>query len=70
MDIMDNFEKEEEKLRMLEQMERNCWETQTNKLSSYKEVEKEYKEMMNEYAAAENDMYPNGRDHDAENPDD
>lgn len=36
---MVDFEKEEEKLRMLEEMERNCWETETNRESSYEEVE-------------------------------
>lgn len=67
---MDDLEKEEEKLRMLEEMEHNNWETETDEDSSYEEVEKDYKEMLEEFEAAEDDMYPNGRDYDAENFDD
>lgn len=67
---MDEFEKEEEKLRMLELMERNGWETETDSDSSYEEVEKDFREMVDELDAAEDDMYPNGRDYDAENFDD
>jgi hypothetical protein len=67
---MDNFEKVEDKLRMLEEMEHNCWETETNNDSTYEEVEEDYKEMKDEFDAAEDDMYPNGRDYEAENFDD
>ncbi|WP_033166562.1 hypothetical protein [Clostridium sp. KNHs205] len=67
---MDDFEKEEEKLRMLEAMDRNCWETETDKNSSYEEVKKNFKEMIEEYEAIDEEMYSNGRDYDAENSDD
>jgi hypothetical protein len=67
---MSNIEQNEEKLRMLEEMENNCWETEVNEKSSYKEVEEAYNEMIEEYEASEADLYPNGRDYDAENFDD
>lgn len=67
---MDYIAKEEEKLRMLEMMEENHWDTETNKDSSYEEVDTAYNEMIKEYDAIEIGMYPNGRDYDAENFDD
>jgi len=67
---MSNIEQNEEKLRMLEEMENNCWETEVNEKSSYKEVEEAYNEMIEEYKASEADLYPNGRDYDAESFDD
>lgn len=38
--------------------------------SSYEEVKEDYDEMIDEFDAAEFDMFPNGRDYDAENLDD
>lgn len=67
---MLDFEKEENKRLMLEEMNNNNWETELDNDSSYEEVEEAYNEMKEEYEAAEDAMYPNGRDYDAENLDD
>lgn len=70
MDLRDELEKEEDKIRMLEILhEHDCGE-ELNTESSYEEVETEYKELQEEIEGAEYDMYPNGRDYDAENFDD
>lgn len=63
---MFDFEKEENKKFMLKEMEDNCWETELDENSSYEEVEEEYNEMKDELEYAEDIMYPNGRDYDAE----
>lgn len=67
---MFEFEKDEDKRLMLEKMRENCWETETNEDSSYEDVKADFDEMIEEFEAVENDMYPNGRDYDAENFDD
>ena len=67
---MFNYEKEENKKIMLEEMENNCWETDLDEKSSYKEIKEAYDEMIGEFESAEDAMYPNGRDYDAENLDD
>lgn len=70
MDYMDKLEKEESKRMMLEKLhENNCGE-ELDIESSYEEVESEYIEMQDNLEGAEQDMYPNGRDYDAENFDD
>ncbi len=66
---MFEFEKED-KMLMLEKMRENHWETETNEGSSYEDVKADYDEMIEELEAVEDDMYPNGRDYDAENFDD
>lgn len=67
---MDIIQKEEDKLFMLKEMEDNFYETKTDENSSYEEVEEDYKEMKMQLDAAEDDMFPNGRDYEAENFDD
>ncbi len=67
---MLEFEKEEDKMLMLEKMRKNHWETETNEESSYEDVKVDFDEMIEELEAIEADMYPNGRDYDAENFDD
>ncbi len=67
---MFEFEKEEDKMLMLEKMRENHWETETNEESSYEDVKVDFDEMIEELEAIEDDMYPNGRDYDAENFDD
>lgn len=63
---MFEYEKEENKEIMLKEMRNNNWETDVNENSSYEEIEEAYDEMLEEYDAAEDAMYPNGRDYDAE----
>lgn len=70
MDLRDELEKEEEKIRMLEFLHEYDWGEELNAESSYEEVDAEYKELQEEIEGAEYDMYPNGRDYDAENFDD
>lgn len=67
---MLEFEKEENKKFMLEEMKNNCWETDRDENSSYEEIAEAYKEMKEEFEAIEDAMYPNGRDYDAEDFDD
>lgn len=67
---MFEFEKDEDKRLMLEKMKENGCETETNEDSSYEYVKADFDEMIEEFDAIENDMYPNGRDYDAENIDD
>lgn len=64
---MTKFEKEEEKRVMLRIIKDNCWDMDINENSSYDEVKEIYDEMTEEFDAVENDMFPNGRDYDAEN---
>ena len=67
---MINIEKEDNKRMMLEEMEHNNWETGVDVNSSYEEVKEAFYEMKDEYESAEDAMFPNGRDYDAENFDD
>lgn len=67
---MLNINKAENKRIMLEEMKNNGWETDVDINSSYDKVEEAFNEMKNEYESAEDAMYPNGRDWDAENYDD
>lgn len=67
---MLDFEKEENKKAMLEEMKRVGWESDLDENASYEEVEEAFNEMQEELDAAEDAMYPNGRDYDAENLDD
>lgn len=67
---MNKFEKDEDKRLMLEAMKEHGWATEINENSSYDDVKEEFDVMLNEIDATEQDMYPNGRDYDAENPDD
>ena len=54
---------------MLEIMKRNNWSgvDDLDEDSSYEEVKEEYDEMVDEYD--DSDMFPNGRDYDAEDED-
>lgn len=52
---MYDIEKEEEKLRMLEIMEENHWETETNKDSSHEDVEQDFNLMISEFEAIRQD---------------
>lgn len=63
---MFEYEREENKGIMLKEMRNNNWETDVDENSSYEEIEEAYDEMLEEYDAAEDAMYPNGRDYDAE----
>jgi hypothetical protein len=53
---MYDFEKEEDKRRMLAIMKEYHFETETNKDSSYEEVEAEFKAMNEELEAIDHDM--------------
>ena len=64
---MFEFEKDEDKRLMLEKMKENLWETDTNEESSYEDVKEDFDDMIRELEAIEDDLYPNGRDYDAEN---
>ena len=70
MDFMDELEKEEEKRFMLEKFMKQKRGWRLNIKSTYEEIESEYKEMLENLEGAAYDMYPNGRDYDAENFDD
>lgn len=63
---MLDFEKEERKQSMLKEMEENCWDAELDENATYEEVHEAYEEMLEEYESAEDMMYPNGRDYDAE----
>ena len=54
---------------MLEIMKKNNWSgaDELDEDSSYEEVKEEYDEMIDEYD--DSDMFPNGRDYDAEDED-
>lgn len=56
------------KKEMIEEMEKNMWENDLTENSSYDEVKEEYKEMRSELDDDSN-MFPNGRDYDAEDED-
>lgn len=70
MDFMDELEKEEEKRFMLEKLHEQNEGEDLNIESTYEEIESEYNEMLDNLEGAAYDMYPNGRDYDAENFDD
>lgn len=53
---------------MLKELEKNMWEDELNEDSSYDEVKEAYKEMRSELDD-NSDMFPNGRDYDAEDED-
>ena len=67
---IDGSDEQTEELRKIavetKEMRNNNWETDVNENSSYEEIEEAYDEMLEEYDAAEDAMYPNGRDYDAE----
>lgn len=67
---MDELEKEEEKRFMLEKLHEQNEGEELNIESTYEEIESEYNEMLDNLEGAVCDMYPNGRDYDAENFDD
>lgn len=67
---MLEFEIDEDKRLMIEKMRENHWETDTNEESSYEDVKVDFDDMIREFEAIENGLYPNGRDYDAENFDD
>ena len=46
-------------------MNSNCWETEINEDSTYKEVKEDYDEMIEELDAAGDNMFPNGWDYEA-----
>ena len=54
---------------MLEIMKKNNWSgaDELDEDSSYEEIKEEYDEMIDEYD--DSDMFPNGRDYDAEDED-
>ena len=51
---------------MLDAMEEGNWNHELTNRSSYEAVREEYQTMINEYEAAEDAMFPNGRDYDSE----
>ena len=55
---------------MLEKLHEQNEGEELNIKSTYEEIESEYKEMLENLEGAAYDMYPNGRDYDAENFDD
>lgn len=56
------------KQKMLAEMDKNGWEHDLDKNSSYEDVKEEYEEMMGEISD-DSDMFPNGRDYDSEDED-
>jgi len=54
------------KAEMIEAMNEGSWCHDMTMKNTYAEVKEEYETMLEEYEAAEEDMYPNGRDYDAE----
>lgn len=56
------------KAAMLKAMENSSWGHETDENSTYDEVKEEYDEMMEEFSD-DSDMFPNGRDYDAEDED-
>lgn len=67
---MLNFKREEDKEFMLIALKDNNWETDVNEESPYEDVKRAFSEMIEEFEFIDYNMYPNGRDHDAENFDD
>ena len=61
---MRNPEKWNQKLEMLEEMEKYNYDTETNEKSSYAKVLKDYQNMREEIEEGEEAMYPNGKDDD------
>lgn len=53
---------------MLAKMDEAVWDTDLDENSSYEEVKNEYEEML-EDRSDNSDMFPNGRDYDAEDED-
>ena len=53
---------------MLAKMDEAVWGTDLDENSSYEEIKKEYEEML-EDRSDNSDMFPNGRDYDAEDED-
>lgn len=53
---MNSFEKDQDKILMLEKMKEDLWETETNEGSSYEEVENDFNEMIRTHEADERDM--------------
>ena len=53
---------------MLAKMDEAVWSTDLDENSSYEEIKKEYEEML-EDRLDNSDMFPNGRDYDAEDED-
>jgi len=51
---------------MLAEMEEHNWDHELTERSSYSEVYEEWKMMQDEFEAAEDAMFPNGRDYVAE----
>lgn len=56
------------KKEMLEEMDKHLWLHYSDESSRYEEVEEEYQEMVKE-RSDDSDMFPNGRDYDAEDED-
>lgn len=54
------------KMEMLEEMNDHRWIHDCTKNSSYADIKEAY-EVMQDELSSDCDMYPNGRDHDAEN---
>lgn len=67
---MLNFKREDDKEFMLIALKDNNWETDVNEESPYEDVKKAFSEMIEEFEFIDYNMYPNGRDYDAENFDD
>lgn len=53
---MNSFEKEQDKILMLEKMKEDFWDAKTNEGSSYEEVEEDFNEMIRAHEADERDM--------------
>lgn len=53
---MNKFEKEQDKILMLNKMKEDFWDAKTNEASSYEEVEKDFNEMISTHEADERDM--------------
>lgn len=56
------------KKEMLKELEKNMWSDELKEDSSYEEVKEAYEGMRSELDD-DSDMFPNGRDHDAEDED-
>lgn len=63
---MLKIEREEQRTQMLKEMQERNWDSEVDENSSYSEVKAEYRNMYDAFDAAEDAMYPNGRDFDAE----
>ena len=72
MDELDEFDKEEQKMEMLQSIRDNDmgFGEDLDENSDYEDVKAAWKEMQDALESAEDAMYPNGRDWDAENYDD